>query len=65
LRYGGNKQRFGEARNAHEQSMAAGEQANGEIFDDLLLADDGLAKLVTEGLVGAAEFIDGSDIIGR
>jgi hypothetical protein len=45
--------------------VAAGEQADGELLDDQILADDDLSELRAEGLVGLAEFIDGGYIVGR
>ena len=62
---GGNQERFRQTRHAHQQGMSAGEEADRELLDDLLLADDRLAKFRAEGLVGFSEFIDGGDIIGR
>ena len=39
------QQRLGQARHAGDQAMAAGEQRDQDLFDDLVLADDDLAEL--------------------
>ena len=39
------EQRFGQARHAHQQGMAAGKQADRKLFDDPVLADDDAGQL--------------------
>jgi hypothetical protein len=45
--------------------VAAGEEADGEPFDHLVLANDDFPEFRAEGLVGFAEFVDGGHIVGR
>ena len=45
--------------------MAPGEEADGELLDDLILSDNGLRQLGAEGLISFSELIDGGDINGR
>ena len=54
---------FGEAGYAHQQAMPTGKQANGELFDDLVLADDDSAELGTEPLIDVPQFVDGGNIV--
>jgi hypothetical protein len=42
--------------------VAAREQGNQEVLDDLVLPDDALADLCTQGTPGLAELADGGDI---
>jgi hypothetical protein len=62
---GGNQQGFRQAGNPHQQGMAAGKEADRELLDDLVLADDGFPDFRPECLVSFSEFIDGGDVIGR
>ena len=64
LRDGGNEQCLREAGDAHQQGMAAGEEADSELLDHIFLADNRFAELAAESLVDFPELIDGSDIIG-
>jgi hypothetical protein len=57
------EKRFGEAGNSHEKGVAAGEQADGELFDDVFLADDDLAEFRFEGVVRFSEGVDGFDVV--
>ena len=44
--------------------MTAGEEADAELLDDVILADDDAAKFGGESGVGGAEFVDGGDVVG-
>ena len=57
------EQRFRQSRHAHEQRMSAGEKADGQLFDDVVLADDDLLQLVGEPSINEAQFINRGDII--
>ena len=54
LGYRGNEQGLGEAGNTHEQRVTAGEKADGESLDDLVLTDDDLSELGAKFLIGFA-----------
>jgi hypothetical protein len=59
------EQRLGEAGHAHQQRVTAGEEADGELLDDLVLADDDFFELIAEAAVNLAEFINGGDVVLR
>ena len=46
---------FGQARDAYEQAMAAGEQGDEQLLDDLLLADNYLADFAVDAVPDLAE----------
>jgi hypothetical protein len=50
------EQRFREARHAGDQAVAAGEQRDEHLIDDLVLADDDLAQLRENTLASRRDF---------
>ena len=58
------KESFCEARDSHQEGVTAGEQADGELFDDVFLADDDLTEFRFEGVVRFSEGVDGLDVVG-
>jgi hypothetical protein len=60
------RERLGEARHALEQHVAAGEQADEDALDHVVLADDDLADLgqhaVHEGALFADELVHDTDV---
>jgi hypothetical protein len=50
--------RLADARNAFEQHVAAGEQADHRSLDDLLVADDAAAHLIGDAGETLAELLD-------
>tara|TARA_B100000959_G_scaffold287220_1_gene370199 strand:- start:793 stop:1131 length:339 start_codon:yes stop_codon:yes gene_type:complete len=65
LAHAGNEESLGQTGDAHEEGVATGEEADGQLFDHLMLADDDFAQLVFERLVELSQLIDGSDIVRR
>jgi len=65
LAHAGNEESLGQAGDAHEEGVATGEEADGQLFDHLILTDDNFAQLVFERLVERSQLIDGSDIVRR
>ena len=57
-----NEQRFRQARHAHEERMAAGENARQELLDDRVLPDDDLPEFRADAPVEFAELINGDDV---
>ena len=57
------QQRLGQPRHAHQQRVAAGEQADRQPLDHVVLADDDLAQFRRELAVDLAQFVDGIDVI--
>ena len=57
------EQGFGEAGDAHEEGVTAGEEADAELLDDVILADDDPAEFGGEAGVSGAEFVDGGDVV--
>ena len=60
---GVDQQGLGQAGDADEEAVAAGEDGDQELLDDLSLADDDLAHLGLEALEGVAEAFDGGDVV--
>ena len=59
------EQRLGEAGNADEQDVAAGEQRRDEIVDGLLLADDASADLGRQGSARRCELVEQLEVAIR
>ena len=59
-----NEQRLREARDADDERIAAGEQRDEHLLDDVVLADDELAKLTDDLLMAGAQAICEGDVIG-
>ena len=53
---------FGEAWDAHEEGVTAGEDAGEELFDDRVLADDNFPEFGADPAIEFAEFVDSGDI---
>jgi len=60
---GGDEQGLGQAGDADEQAVAAGEQRRQQEVDDLLLADDALADLGLDGVARGGQFVGGSNVV--
>jgi hypothetical protein len=43
--------------------LASGKEADRELLDHLLLADDHLADFLAQSMVNFPQFVDGSDIV--
>ena len=54
---------LGQARHPHEQPVPARQNADQQLFDDDVLADDDLGQFGAEVSVGLAQLVDGRDII--
>jgi hypothetical protein len=64
-RRGADEQRLGKAGDSHQQRVTTGEEADRELLDDLVLADDDFFELIAEAAVNLAEFINGGDVVLR
>jgi hypothetical protein len=53
------QQRFGEAWGARDETMAAGEERDEQLFDDFVLADDHLAQFSPYPGPAGQELVDG------
>ena len=56
-------ERLGQPGHAHEQGVAAAEDRHEQLVEHLLLADDDLADLLPQLLVGGAELLDHRDVV--
>ena len=59
---GADHERLGQAGHADEQAVAAGEDGDEQFFEDVLLADDGLAQLLADAAVAVVEAFDGGQV---
>ena len=59
---GADHERLGQARHADEQAVAAGEDGDEQLFEDALLADDGLAHLLADAAIAVVEPLDGGQV---
>ena len=57
------QQRLGQPGHAHQQRMAAGEQADRQPLDDVVLADDDPGQLLPQPRVNLAEAVDRLDVV--
>ena len=55
---GFDEERLGQAGRAGDEAMAAGEEGDEDLVDDLPLAHDGLREFTADGLPAAGEFFD-------
>ena len=55
--------RLGQAGHAHQQRMAAGEEADRQPLDDVALADDDLAQLLAQPGVDVPQLVDRLDVV--
>ena len=62
-RYRVHEQRLGEARHADDQGVAAGEQRDEHLLDDVVLADDELPELAEDLLVTGAEIVREGNVV--
>ncbi len=65
LRQRADEQRLREAGHADDQTVAADEQREQHLVDDVLLADDELAQLVLDALAAGVHPVGQSDVLGR
>ena len=56
---------FGQAGHAHEQAVSARQNADQQLLEHVVLADDDLGQLAAHFAVGLAQFGDGPDVILR
>ena len=63
LRQGPDHQRLGQAGHADQEAVAAGEDRDQELVDDLVLADDHLRHLVLERAEGLDEALRAGQIV--
>ena len=56
-------QRLGQARHAHQQRMPAGEQADRQPLDHVVLADDHPAQLLAQPGIGIPQMVDRLDVV--
>ncbi len=57
-----NHERLGQTRDANQQAMAAREDGDEQLFEDALLADDGLAQLLANAAIAVVEPLDGRQV---
>ena len=56
---------FGQARHAHEQAVSARQNADEQLFEHVVLADDDLGQFAAHLAVRFAQFGDGANVILR
>ncbi len=59
------QQRLGQARHAFQKRVAAGEDRDQDLLDDVALADDHFCQFRADPVVGRLASFDGSQIVGR
>ena len=64
LRERGDEERLGEARNAHQKDMAAGEDGGQHEFDDVHLSDNDLGEVLLCEIELVVQELDQLDIVG-
>ncbi len=57
------QQGLGQSRHAHQQGVPAGEEANRQPFDHLVMPDDHPPKLLPQPFVHVAQLVDGLDVV--